>query len=85
MYATQFSHSRYKQAIVQRALTPQHLIVVFERPVPYETMLKYAKAGLVAIHLEALPQFLRYIRLCRYGLPVQWNLPYEEEGKAFVL
>lgn len=85
MFTTQWSHSKTKQALVQRALTPQHLIIVFERPVPYETMLKYRKAGLVAIHLAALPNFLRYIRLCRYGLPVNWWLPYEEEGQAFVL
>lgn len=85
MFATQWSHSKVKQATVQRALTPQHLIIVFERPVPYEQMLKYKAAGLVAIHLGALPSFLRYIRLCRYGLPVQWELPYMAEGCSFVL
>ena len=71
MFTTQWSHSKTKQAIVQRALSPQSMIVVFAEPVPYETMLKYSKAGLVAIHLDALEQYTRYIRLCRYGLPVQ--------------
>ncbi|HWV02969.1 hypothetical protein [Ralstonia sp.] len=85
MLQTQWSHSRYKQATIQRALSPQSMIVVFAEPVPYETMLKYSKAGLVAIHLDALEQYTRYIRLCRYGLPVQWSLPYVEQGCSFVL
>lgn len=85
MLATQWCHSVHKQTAVQRALTPQSLIVVFAEPVPYATMLAYKRAGLVAIHLAALPNFLRYIRLCRYGLRVNWWLPYEDEGQAFVL
>ncbi|PWK38674.1 hypothetical protein [Cupriavidus plantarum] len=85
MYATQFSHSRYKQSAVQRALTPQSVIVVFAERVPYATMTAYAKVGMVAIHLDALPQYLHYIQFTRYGLPVSWNLPYPEHGSSFVL
>ncbi|KAF7963434.1 hypothetical protein AWV80_09570 [Cupriavidus sp. UYMU48A] len=85
MLQTQWSHSRFKQAAVQRALSPQSLIVVFDKPVPYATMIAYAKIGLVAIHLDALEQYTRYVRLCRYGLPVQWELPYAEQGHSFVL
>lgn len=85
MLQTQWSHSRYKQAAVQSALTPQSMVVVFAEPVPYDLMLKYAKAGLVAIHLDALPQYIRYVQLTRYGLPVQWNLPYPEHSATFTL
>jgi len=85
MLQNQFSHSRYKQAAVQSVLTPQHMIVVFAERVPYATMIGYAKVGLVAIHLDALPQYLQYIRFARHGLPVQWNLPYPEESANFVL
>jgi len=85
MLQNQWSHSRYKQAAVQSALTPQNMIVVFAERVPYATMMAYAKVGLVAIHLAALPQYLNYIRFVRRGLPFQWNLPYPEEGATFVL
>ncbi|WP_011299442.1 hypothetical protein [Cupriavidus necator] len=85
MLQTQWSHSRFKQAAVQRDLSPQSMIVVFDKPVPYATMIAYAKIGLVAIHLDALEQYTRYIHFCRRGLPVQWNLPYPEENAAFVL
>ncbi|WP_404991289.1 hypothetical protein [Cupriavidus pauculus] len=85
MLQNQWSHSRYKQAAVQSARTPQNMIVVFAERVPFDLMMAYAKVGLVAIHLAALGQYLNYIRFVRRGLPVQWNLPYPEHGATFVL
>ncbi|MCY0855746.1 hypothetical protein [Cupriavidus sp. D39] len=81
----QWSHSRYKQAGVQFVLTPQNLVVVFDEPIPFDEMLTYKKAGLVAINIDSLRSYLGYIHFARKGLALQFDMPYREQGVSFVL
>lgn len=82
---TQWAHSRYKQAAVQRSLSPQRMIVVFEKPIPYDAMKAYSKAGLVAIDLRSLRSYLAYIHFGRKGLFLQFSYEYYDRDISFVL
>ena len=82
---TQWAHSKYKQTIVQRSLSPQSMIVVFDKPIPLEEMQAYVKVGLVCVSLSSLKSYLAYIHFVRRGLPLRYNLFYEDEGISFVL
>lgn len=81
----QWCHSRYKQAAVQRALTPQQMIVVFEKSIPIDEMKAYQKAGLVCISLADLPTYKAYLHFGKKGLHLQFSYDYCEENISFVL
>jgi len=81
----QWAHSKHKQAAVQRELTPQQMIVVFEKPIPLDEMKAYKKAGLVCIFLADLQTYKAYLHLGRKGLFLQFNYEYYAENISFVL
>jgi len=82
---TQWCHSKYKQAAVQKALTPQQMIIVFEKSIPLDEMKAYKKAGLVCISLVDLKTYKVYLRLAQKGLRLQFNYEYYEQNASFVL
>lgn len=78
-----WNHARRKHAIVQKALTPQNYIVVFEKAVPMEDALAYMKAGIVFCTMKSLPSYLAKVKLAQHGLHVAFTMPYmgeEAEG-----
>lgn len=82
---TQWCHSKHKQAIVQRTLTPQQMIVVFEKSIPFEEMKAYKKAGLVCISLADLRTYKAYLHFAQRGLYLSFNYEYYEQSASFVL
>lgn len=81
-----WNHAKAKQAIVQRVMTPQNLIVVFEKPPTAKEATKYVKAGIVFIPLSALASYLGYVRLLKAGLQVDFLLRYRgDDGRETVL
>lgn len=82
---TQWTHSKYKQAAVQRSLSPQQMIVVFEKSIPFDEMQAYKKAGLVCISLADLPSYKAYLHFGKKGLHTQFSYNYYSEKVSFVL
>lgn len=62
-----WNHSRHKQRIVQKALSPDNFIVVFKDGISTEDMAQYQRLGLVTIPLNALPSWLGFQRLRKAG------------------
>lgn len=77
-----WNHAKAKQAIVQRQLTPQRFVVVFDKPPTFAEAMKYMKAGVVFIPLSALPSYLLHARLAKAGIQTGFQLRYgtEEAG-----
>ena len=59
----QWNHSAYKQAIVQKELTPYGFLVFFETPPTFEEMVSYVSKGLFPIAMSAIPSYMLNIRL----------------------
>lgn len=72
-------HSKTKQAIVQRQLTPQNFIVVFKEPPTFAQALEYMKAGVVFIPLSALASYLLHARLAKAGIQTGFLLRYDTD------
>ena len=66
-------------------LTPQQVIVVFEKSIPLDKMKAYKKAGLVCIPLSAIRNDVAYIRFSRKGLNLPFCLSYPDENISFLL
>lgn len=84
----QWNHARRKHAIVQKALTPQNYVVVFESAVPIAAAVDYINAGIVFCTLASLPSYLAKVRLAQLGLHVAFTMPYigsEVEGLSLTL
>lgn len=75
----QWTHSKFKQAIVQRQLSPQNFIVVFDKPPTIAEARNYEKAGIVFVPLSALPSFLLHARLAKAGIKTGFELQYDVE------
>ena len=74
-----WNHSKARQAIVQRELTPQNFVVVFREPPTIAEAVDYSKAGIVFIPLSALPSFLLHARLAKAGIQTGFQLRYDTE------
>jgi hypothetical protein len=74
-----WNHSKNKQAIVQKALTPQNFIVVFDKPPALAEAYTYQQAGIVFIPMSALSKYLSYVRLVKAGLAATFSLSYDTE------
>ncbi len=74
-----WNHSKAKQAIVQRVLTPQEFIVVFHQPPTLAEARTYKDAGIVFVPLSALPAYLLYARLAAAGIKTSFLLRYDVE------
>jgi len=87
MYATQWSHSRSKQAIVQRDLTPQNFVVVFDKAPSWAEAWDCWNAGIVFVPLADLRQFVAARQLQRLGIGASFSLRYNVEGQevSFVI
>jgi hypothetical protein len=81
----QWCHSKHKQAAVQRSLSPQQMIVVFEQSIPIDEMQAYKKAGLVCISLADLHTYKAYLHFGSKKLFLQFNYEYYAENVSFVL
>jgi hypothetical protein len=81
-----WNHSKAKQAIVQRQLTPQNFVVVFKEPPTIAEAMAYVKAGIVFIPFSALPSYLLHARLAKAGIQTGLQLRYDtEEAGPLVL
>lgn len=74
-----WNHSKAKQAIVQRKLTPQNFVVVFNEPPTIPEAMAYVKAGIVFIPLSALPSYLLHARLAKAGIQTGFQLRYDTD------
>ncbi|MFJ3318896.1 hypothetical protein ACIPLR_26455 [Herbaspirillum huttiense] len=85
-----WSHSAYKQGLVQEELGPDNFIIVFKDAIAGPDMDRYLKRGIVAITLKSLPTWLAYQQLSRKGLAVGFKLigdsplTYNREHQAYV-
>lgn len=81
-----FNHSKYKHVAIQKELTAERYIIVFDGPIPAHDMAIYNKRGLVCIPLLALPSYLGFLHFRRRGLDVGFSLGrtenYREHKKA---
>lgn len=75
----QWNHAKQKHAIVQKTLTPQNFIVVFDKPPSWGDAYTYFKAGIVFCPMSALPTYLAKVRLAKAGLNLPFLLTYEVE------
>lgn len=67
-----FNHSLYKLLAIQAQHGWQRFVVVFVNTPPKRYAEKYLAAGLVFCTLKTLPDMLRTIELCQYGLFVPY-------------
>lgn len=74
-----WNHAKAKHAIVQRVLTPQNFIVVFDKPPSIAEAGDYKKAGIIFVPLSALPSFLLHARLAKAGIRTGFLLRYDAE------
>lgn len=72
-----WSNSLFKQAAVQKVLTPQNFIVVFDTLPELKAAKKYARHGVVFCTLDSLRSYVAYVRLCKLGLNINFNLRYD--------
>lgn len=71
-----WNHSKHKHAIVQRELSPQNFVVVFDQAPTAKEAMAYKKGGLVFIAMTALPSYLLYARLAKAGIKAGFLLRY---------
>lgn len=82
-----WNHSKQKQAIVQKELTPARLIVCFQdaHTPTFAEALAYMKAGVWFCTVRTLPTYIAALRLRQRGLPVGFIHSYnlrDENGKV---
>jgi len=74
-----WNHAKAKQAIVQRQLTPQNFIVVFDKPPTFAEAIDYVRAGIVFVSVSALRSYLLHARLAKAGIRTGFQLRYDAE------
>ena len=71
-----WNHAFRKHAIVQKVLTPQNYVVVFEKAVPMPDAMTYTNAGIVFCTMKSLPAYIVKVRLAKRGLNLPFRLHY---------
>lgn len=71
-----WNHSKYKQRIVQTALSPLNFVVVFDRAIPSDDYIHYCKLGLHVCTLKSLPSYNGYVHLRKKGLAVSFEMVF---------
>lgn len=82
-----WNHSKHKQAIVQKALSPARLIICFQdsHTPTFAEALEYTKAGILFCTVGTLPTYITALRLRQRGLQVGFIHSYsltDENGKV---
>lgn len=81
-----WSNSIYKQAIVQKKLTRNNFIIVFDLLPNYEEATRLLKAGLVWCDLKSLPSYLAFLQFQKAGITVfTFRLCYTDNEIEHVL
>jgi hypothetical protein len=76
-----WNHSKHKQAIIQKALTPARLIICFQdtHTPTYDEAIEYMKAGIRFCTVGTLRTYITALRLRKRGVPVGFRHSYSLE------